>query len=154
MEEDLDDIGFLTDRLDGSFDPHTHPSERLTGTSQREIFQSFHPHPFILAGWMSARLVAGYIGQLIVSRTLSESVDDQRLMAGLQQSEKELRTYMPYVMQARRGLRHDIAIQIGSILDSSSAVEGLIDRLAPALYLLKVCESCDTGVQMLCTPFF
>ena len=59
--------------------------------------------------------------------------------------------YMPYIMQARRGLQHNIVIQIGSILDGSSAAEALMDRLAPLLYILKVRESLGTGVHSLCT---
>lgn len=149
-DEDLDDAKFLAENLD--IYPRLHPSETIHGASQREIFETFHFHPFILSGWMSAKLLPGYIGQLIAARTMFHNVDDERLMTGLRQSNRAMIVYMPHVMQARRGLRHDIAIQIGSILDSSSAAEALIDRLAPSLYILKVFRSSSTGVHIICTP--
>ena len=75
---------FLTGGSGATLIPYTHPAALVAGASQREIFESFPFHPFILTGWMSARLLPGYIGQVLAARTLYQEVDDGSLLAGLQ----------------------------------------------------------------------
>lgn len=151
--EDHEDLIFLFGDAANDTSSMRHPAQLIRGVSQREVILSFHPHPFALTGWMSARLLPGFIGQLIVARALVDTVNDETLLEGVRRAETQMQIYMPQIMQARRGLRHDICIQIGAVLDGSSPLESLLDRLAPSLYLLKVSFSLDIGVQMCARRF-
>ncbi|KAF8594027.1 hypothetical protein BDV93DRAFT_565872 [Ceratobasidium sp. AG-I] len=136
--EDYNDLRFMLGAGQEDYKLIAHPSEVIHGTSQRQIIQSFHPHPFTLTGWISAQLLPGYIGQLIAARAEFQNTDDGALFDGLLRAETQMYSYLAHVLQTRRGFRHDICIQIGSMLDGSSPLESLLDRLAPTLYLLKI----------------
>ncbi|KAF8594026.1 hypothetical protein BDV93DRAFT_565871 [Ceratobasidium sp. AG-I] len=140
LASDDDDRSFLYKPIEQDNSGVLHPSMRIEGDLQDDILDALESHPFALNGWMSARLTSGYIGQIVAARCayVDKGVNDELLVRGLLVAHEDTLQVFPHIFEARRGLRHDICLRIGSVLDSHSALEALMDHLAPSLLLMKI----------------
>lgn len=115
----------------------------VAGSEHRErnhndIVQALEPHPFILVGQLSPKLLPGYVGQKLSLGYQIPPVPDHLIHPEIVTATRRTASVITAIMRLRREFRYDIVQELAKVVHSTCAWQTVHDHLSSRLYLLKV----------------